>query len=46
MWENSGTLPIFSKIVHYDKIKKFNSVNIREGYKPIDIYSPMEVANE
>ncbi|MFZ3091644.1 MAG: PIN domain protein [Nitrospirota bacterium] len=36
----------FKHIVHYDKIKKFNSVNIREGYKPIDIYSPMEVANE
>ncbi|MBI4690296.1 MAG: PIN domain protein [Nitrospirae bacterium] len=36
----------FKHIVHYDKIKKFNSVNIKEGYKPIDIYSPMEVASE
>lgn len=36
----------FKHVVHYDKIKKFNSVNIKEGYKPIDIYSPMEVASE
>lgn len=36
----------FKHIVHYDKILQFNSVNIKEGYKPIDIYSPREVAHE
>jgi len=36
----------FKHIVHYDKIKKFNSVNIKEGYKLIDIYSPREVIDE
>jgi hypothetical protein len=35
----------FKHIVHFDKIQKFNSVNIREGYKTIEIYSPMEVVN-
>ena len=33
----------FKHIVHFDKIQKFNSVNVCEGYKPIEIYSPMEV---
>jgi len=33
----------FKHIVHYDKIRLFNSVNIESGYKSIDIYSPMEV---
>lgn len=33
----------FKHIVHYDKIRKFNSVNIELGYKPIEIYSPREV---
>jgi hypothetical protein len=36
----------FRHIVHYDKIKKFNAVNIKEGYKLIDIYSPREVIDE
>ncbi|GAI13010.1 unnamed protein product, partial [marine sediment metagenome] len=36
----------FKHIVHYDKIRKFNLINIREGYKLIDIYSPMEVVYE
>lgn len=34
----------FKHIVHFDKIRLFNSINIEMGYKPIDIYSPREVA--
>ncbi|KJU82817.1 hypothetical protein MBAV_004989, partial [Candidatus Magnetobacterium bavaricum] len=30
-------------IVRLEKIQGFNSVNIDMGYKPILIYSPMEV---
>lgn len=33
----------FKHIVHFDKIRQFNSVNLREGYKAIEIYSPREV---
>lgn len=33
----------FKHIVHYDKIRGFNSVNMREGYGTINIYSPKEV---
>lgn len=33
----------FKHIVHFEKIRQFNSINIREGYKPIEIYSPREV---
>lgn len=33
----------FKHIVHFDKIRLFNSVNIEMGYKTIDIYSPREV---
>ena len=33
----------FRHIVHYDKIRMFNGVNIELGYKPIEIYSPREV---
>jgi predicted nucleic acid-binding protein len=33
----------FKHIVHYDKIRLFNGVNIELGYKPIAIYSPREV---
>lgn len=33
----------FKHIVHYDKIRMFNSVNLENGYKFIDIYSPREV---
>ncbi|MBF0609454.1 MAG: type II toxin-antitoxin system VapC family toxin [Magnetococcales bacterium] len=35
----------FKHIVHFDKIRRFNSVNLREGYKPIEIYTPMEVVS-
>lgn len=33
----------FKHIVHFQKIQKFNAVNIEMGYKPILIYSPREV---
>ncbi len=31
-------------IVHLDKIRGFNAVNLEQGYKPLVIYSPREVA--
>ncbi len=33
----------FKHIVHFEKIQKFNAVNLELGYKPILIYSPREV---
>jgi hypothetical protein len=33
----------FKHIVNYDKIIKFNSVNLKNGYKTLQIYSPREV---
>ena len=33
----------FRHIVHFDKIRGFNAVNLREGYMPIEIHSPKEV---
>jgi predicted nucleic acid-binding protein len=33
----------FKHIVHFEKIQRFNAVNIELGYKPILIYSPREV---
>jgi hypothetical protein len=33
----------FRHLVHYDKIRGFNSVNLREGYPSIEIHSPKEV---
>ena len=35
----------FKHIVHFDKIRLFNAVNIEFGYKPLQIYSPREVTN-
>lgn len=35
----------FRHIVHYDKIRAFNAVNLERGYKPLQIYSPREVTN-
>jgi predicted nucleic acid-binding protein len=35
----------FRHIVHYDKIRQFNGVNIDKGYKPVQIFSPMEVTS-
>lgn len=33
----------FRHMVNYDKIRKFNSVNLFLGYKQVDIRSPLEV---
>ncbi len=33
----------FKHIVHYDKIRLFNAVNIEMGYKPLQILSPREL---
>lgn len=33
----------FKHIVHFDKIRRFNAVNLEFGYKPIQIFSPREV---
>ena len=33
----------FKHIVHYDKIRAYQAVNLLKGYKPILIYSPKEV---
>ena len=33
----------FRHIVHYDKIRAYNAVNLLEGYSPIAIHSPQEV---
>ncbi len=33
----------FRHIVHYDKIRKFNAVNLLDGYPAIEIRSPAEV---
>ncbi len=35
----------FKHIVRYDKIRLFNAVNIENGYKTIEIFSPREVTN-
>ena len=33
----------FKHIVHWDKIRLFNAVNLQQGYPPIEIRSPKEV---
>lgn len=33
----------FKHIVHLDKVRGFNAVNLVEGYPPIDIRSPLEL---
>jgi hypothetical protein len=35
----------FKHIVHYDKIRLFNAVNMELGYKTLQIYSPREVTH-
>jgi predicted nucleic acid-binding protein len=35
----------FKHIVHFDKIRQFNAVNIELGYRELKIHSPMEVAS-
>jgi predicted nucleic acid-binding protein len=34
----------FGHIVHFDKIPRYNAVNILRGHRPIAIHSPSEVA--
>lgn len=36
----------FKHIVNYQRILGFNSINIREGYKSLEIRSPMELVYE
>ncbi len=36
----------FKHIVNYDKILKFNSVNLKNGYKILQIFSPREVVTK
>lgn len=36
----------FKHIVHYDKIRMFNAVNLELGYNPLQIYSPREVTHQ
>ena len=33
----------FKHIVHFDKIRMFNAINLEFGYKQLQIYSPREV---
>jgi len=33
----------FAHLVHFEKMRGFNAVNLREGYGPIEIHSPREV---
>jgi len=33
----------FKHIVHFEKIPQYNAVNARYGYRPLAIYSPLEV---
>ena len=35
----------FKHIVHYDKISKFNAVNLEYGYRSLTILSPREVTS-
>lgn len=35
----------FRHIVHYEKIRAFNAINLERGYKPVQIYSPREVTH-
>ncbi len=35
----------FKHLVNYGRIRKFNAVNLMNGYRPLDIRSPKEVAH-
>lgn len=35
----------FRDVVHFDKIRLFNAVNLELGYKMLQIYSPREVTS-
>ena len=34
----------FKHIVHFDKISRYNAVNVQQGHLALGIYSPLEVA--
>ena len=36
----------FKHIVNYDRIRKFNGVNVLNGYSTIDVRSPLEMEHE
>lgn len=36
----------FKHIVNFNKINQFNAVNLKNGYKSLQIFSPMEVLND
>ena len=36
----------FRHLVNYDRIRRLNAVNLMNGYRPMDIRSPMEVGYE
>ena len=36
----------FKHIVNFNRILKFNAVNLKNGYHTLQIYSPLEVINE
>ena len=36
----------FRHIVNYNRIKQFNTINFREGYKPLEIRNPREVIKD
>lgn len=36
----------FKHIVNYERIRRFNAVNLMNGYPPIDIRSPLEIGDE
>lgn len=35
----------FKHIVHFEKIRLFSAINMEQGYRPLQIYSPREVTN-
>lgn len=35
----------FKHIVHSEKIPRYNAVNVTQGYRPLSIYSPLEVVH-
>ncbi len=35
----------FKHIVHFEKIRGYNGVNLLHGYRPMSIFSPMEVVD-
>ena len=36
----------FKHVVNYNRIQKYNAVNLLNGYQPIDIRSPMEMSDD